>query len=187
MIERLLAGLRRLIGRPKIHEIGHVGVTVSDFEAAVAWYHEMFGFYLVSEMTVEGEAANALSDLYGERDLTVRLGFMRAPGGGVLEIFQFTPAAPPEPVRWNRVGYTHLALSVSNVAVLTERLKAKGVEFVLDEPQFLGGAHWIFFKDPDGNLIELIDLHANRLPLKYLGGVIGRQYRSGKYSPYYGQ
>ena len=113
------------------------------------------------------------------------MGFLRAPDGSVLEIFQFSPPAEPEPVDWTRPGYTHIALSVRNVPGWVARLEARGIEFITPEPHFVGGAHWVFFRDPDGNLVELIDLHTNRLPLKYLGGLVGRQLRLGRWASHY--
>ena len=34
--------------RAHLHGLHHAGVTVSSFEEAVNWYHEMFGFHLVN-------------------------------------------------------------------------------------------------------------------------------------------
>ena len=38
----------------------------------------------------------------------------------------------------------------------------------------MAGADWVFFRDPDGNLVELIDLHATRLALGRLGPILGK-------------
>lgn len=175
--------MRKLFG-PKVYGLQHAGVTVSDFEAAVTWWHEMFGFLLVTEQTLTGQDANALAGLYGSEGLSVRLGFLRGPDGASLEIFTFDPPIEPRRTDWRRPGYTHVALSVRDVHGHRERLLAHGVEFVT-EVQFTAGAHWAFFRDPDDNLVELIDFHANRLPLKYLGGLVGRLYQRGKWAAYY--
>lgn len=177
--------LKALLTRPKLHGILHAGVTVRDFEAAVAWWHDVFGCYLVSEDTLAGEAADGLAALYGRTGLSIRMGFLRAPDGSVLELFQFSPPGEEQQADWTRPGYTHIALSVRNVPAWVERLRSRGIDFITPEPQFIGGAHWVFFRDPDGNLIELIDLHANRLPLKYLGGLVGRANSRGKWAAYY--
>ena len=140
--------LRSRLTRPKIHGVLHAGVTGRDFEATVAWWHEHFGFQLVSEDILAGADADALAALYGRTGLQIRMGFLRAPDGSVLEIFQFSPLAEPEPVDWTRPGYTHIALSVRNVPGWVARLEARGIEFITPEPQFVGGAHWVFFRDP---------------------------------------
>lgn len=87
---------------PRARGVHHAGVTVSDFEAAVRWYHEHFGFLLVTEMTLEGESADQLAALYGRTGLTVRFGFMRGRDGSILEVFQFDPPEPASPAVWNR-------------------------------------------------------------------------------------
>ena len=79
--------LRSRLTRPKIHGVLHAGVTVRDFEAAVAWWHQHFGFQLVSEDIIDGEAADALAGLCGGTGLSIRMGFLRAPDGSVLEFF----------------------------------------------------------------------------------------------------
>lgn len=170
---------------PKIHGLLHAGVTVTDFEAAVKWYHENFNCLLVSEQWIKGEDAEALAELYGTHGLTIRLGFMRTPDGGVLEIFEFQPKGEKIPLEWNRPGWTHACISVRNVPKIREKLESRGVEFVTDT-QHTAGADWAFLKDPDGNLLEIMDLGvAQRLPLKWLGWTQGLIMKMGKCKSYY--
>lgn len=183
-VSDFVTATKRYVSRPRVHDLQHVGITVSNFENAVAWWSELFGFRLVTELTISGADAERLAGLYGASGLTVRLGFLRAPGGNVLEIFTFDPPIEPQLTDWRRPGYTHVALAVRDVPGMYRQLKSAGITFVSDV-NFTAGAHWAFFRDPDGNLIELIDLHANRLPLKYLGGLIGNAYRRGKWAAYY--
>lgn len=174
---------RDAVSGPRVFGILHAGVTVRNFQDAVAWWSR-FGFVLVTEQTISGPEADALAPLYGAPGLTIRLGFLRAPGGSVLEIFEFDPPLPPERTDWRRPGYTHVALSVRDVPGFVRKLQDEGVRMITPI-QFTGGAHWVFFRDPDDNLVELIDVHANRLPLKYLGGLLGNHYRRGKRASYY--
>lgn len=185
VIQRVQAGAREMVRGPKVYGLHHAGVTVRDFEAAVSWYHQMFGFTLVTEMTLDQEQADMLAELYGQTGLSVRLGFLATQSGAVLEIFEFRPMVDAAPTVWHRPGYTHAAISVRDVAAHMVRLKARGVEFVTPEIQFTGGAHWAFCKDPDGNLVELIDFHANRLPLQHLGRLVGSLYKRSRYASYY--
>lgn len=169
----------------KIKSMSHVGLTVSNFEKAVTWYGEKFGFSLIDVKEMNAKQIEALPKLYGLKDTRVKFGFLRAPGGGVLEIFQFTPTAEIEDVRWNRPGPTHFTLDVKNVPKWYEKLKAQGVEFC-SEPQYTGGAYWVFMRDPDGNLIELIDLKILRFIIQSpLGSLLAKVFRGGKYKSYY--
>lgn len=168
----------------KARSICHAGLTVSDFGAAVRWYHDTFGFLLVSEDVLEPERTKELFPLYGVEGARVRMGFLRAPGGSVLEIFEFSPKAPAREPIWNAPGFTHVALNVRNVARWREALSARGVAFVTP-PNRTGDVDWIFLKDPDGNLVELIDLKAARPAIKLVGALLGSALKRGKFSSYY--
>ena len=169
----------------KVKAMSHVGLTVSDFQRAVDWYGENFGFALIDVQEMPAEKLNSMKELYGLTDASVKFGFLRAPGGQVLEIFQFTPTAQTQPACWNKPGPTHFCLDVSNVPQWYNRLKAQGVQFCC-QPQTTGGNDWVFLKDPDGNLVELIDLKALRFVIKsWLGAVVAKIFRSAKFKEYY--
>jgi catechol 2,3-dioxygenase-like lactoylglutathione lyase family enzyme len=168
----------------KIRSISHSGLTVSNFENAVKWYYDIFGLRLISEQILDKEQAKRLYDLYKLQNTSIRLGFLRAPKGGVIEIFEFSPARKSEEVVWNKPGFTHITLDVRNVDKWYRKLKEKGVHF-FSEPQDTSGAKWVFMRDPDGNLIELIDLRANYFAIRCLGGLVGKIMSSGKFKKYY--
>ena len=176
------------------HGFAHVGVTVSDFNASVQWYSRLFGMKLINYLELEGEELAELAPLYHVPDLRkVRLGFMVGPFG-MIELFQFDPpaegdgevsndaesgidAAAPA-VRtdreiWNRPGYTHIAFNVSDLPAWIDKLRGEGLEFVIP-PHHSDGTDWVFFRDPDGNLVELMDMHATRLAVQHIGPLVGR-------------
>ena len=88
------------------------------------------------------------------------------------------------PVAWNAPGFTHAALDVSGLGPWIEGLGRKGVEFVTPA-QRTGNVDWAFLRDPDGNLVELIDLKASRPALRLVGGLLGLLYKRGKFAAYY--
>lgn len=168
----------------KIRSLSHCGVTVTSFKAAVKWYYETFGLMLIDEQTLSREQADGLHNLYGVKNTKVRLGFLRAPKGGVLEIFEFTPSQPGIRTIWNKPGITHVTFDIKNVHKWYDKLSKKGVEF-FSVPQKTGVTEWVFLKDPDGNLIELIDLKTNYFLIRVLGGIVGRIMAKGKFKKYY--
>ncbi len=168
----------------KALSICHAGLTVSDFGAAVRWYHETFGFLLISEDVLEPADTKNLFPLYKVEGARVRMGFLRAPGGSVLEIFEFSPKAPFENTRWNAPGFTHIALNVKNVARWYQELTARGIRFVTP-PNRTGDVDWVFLEDPDGNLVELIDLKVKRPAIRLVGSILGSILRRGAFSKYY--
>ncbi len=168
----------------KVKSLSHVGITVSNFEKAVKWYWDIFKFPLVAEETMDEKQIEVLYGLYGLKNTKLRLGFLRTPGGAVLEIFEFTPAIKSDKVCWNKIGLTHLTLDVRNVKKWYKKLKEKGVTF-LCEPQKTGPNEWVFMQDMDGNLIELIDLKFNYIALRYLGAIVAPILRKLQFGKYY--
>lgn len=170
--------------RMKMRSISHVGLTVTNFEEAVKWYHQHFGLLLISEIKIEKDQIEALHDLYHIKDTSARVGFLRAPRGGVIEIFQFDKQMIAEQPTWNRPGFTHVTFDVKNIKKAYKRLKEDGVHF-FSEPQKNQGADWVFLKDPDGNLIELIDMKVNYHIIRCLGGLVGKLMKKYKFRSYY--
>lgn len=169
----------------RIKSMSHVGLTVTDFDAAVKWYHEIFGFLLIDESTLPAEQVKQLENLYGMDNVSIRLGFLRAPGGSIIEIFEFDRKAVPENVKWNRPGPTHITFDVRKIKKWYKALTAENVEF-FSEPQSTKGAEWVFLKDPDGNLIELIDMKMNNTIIKsFIGAVAGILFKRTKYRKCY--
>lgn len=167
----------------KIKSISHIGVTVSDFEKAVKWYHDHFGFKLISEQTLEADLVKSLWPLYQVNDSSVRLGFLRAPKGQVIEIFEFSNQRPSELKPWNIPGPSHFTLDVKNVAKWYDTYQTT-LNFVI-KPQVTDGNHWVFLRDPDGNLIELIDLKMNYYIIRLLGGIAGTLMKKTNFKSYY--
>lgn len=167
----------------KIKSVSHVGVTVTDFEKSVKWYHDHFGFKLISEQVLDKKLVKELWPLYQVEDSSVRLGFLRAPKGHVIEIFEFSNKKKGKLHEWNIPGPSHFTLDVKNVPKWYKTHK-NNLNFVI-EPQVTDGNHWVFLKDPDGNLIELIDLKMNYFIIRVLGGIAGSVMKRTNYKKYY--
>lgn len=168
----------------KIRSFSHVGITVNDFSSTVKWYYSNFGFKLIDEQFIGIEKVNELSELYGVKNSTIHLGFLRIPKGGVIEIFEFSSKCEKEELNWNKPGVTHLTLNVNDVWKWYDALNKKGVKFMCS-PQKTGRVQWVFLKDPDGNLIELIDLKENYYIIKTIGGLVGNIMKTKKFKIYY--
>jgi glyoxylase I family protein len=176
----------------KARSFSHVGITVSDFNRAVRFYWDVFGCPLVGVADTPPDRVRTFFAVYpstppgaGGREPRCRIGWIRVPGGAVLEIFEFDPQLPPRPVPWNGVGLTHISFNVRNLARWHDYLTRKGVECV-SRPEQSPRGHWFFFaKDFDGNLIELMDLGYMYYVLGWLGPLGGWLFRRGRYKRYY--
>jgi catechol 2,3-dioxygenase-like lactoylglutathione lyase family enzyme len=168
----------------RARSFSHVGLTVSDFNRAVRFYWEVFGCPLVGVADTPSERVRTFFGVDAPAP-TCKIGWIRVPGGGVLEIFEFHPSQPPDRVAWNRVGLTHFSFNVRNTQRWYEYLVSKGVECV-SKPERSPRGHFFFFvRDLDGNLIEIMDLGYMYYVLEWLGPLGGWLFRRGTYKQYY--
>ncbi|MBN2652907.1 MAG: VOC family protein [Spirochaetales bacterium] len=169
----------------RIKSLSHVGITVKDFDKAVKWYWDVFKMPLLSVSELDAATLAGKKKLYNLKEgISVKLGFLRAPKGGVVEIFEFSETAPFDHA-WNRPGTTHFTFDAHNAYKWYDKLKARGDVELLCEPQETDGAAWFFFRDPDGNLIEIIDLRFNYFAIRVLGKLVGFIMRKGPFKAYY--
>ena len=162
----------------------HVGITVSDFNRAVRFYWEVFGCPLVGVADTPPDRVRTFFSVTGDQP-RCKIGWIRVPGGGVLEIFAFTPKQPPVTIPWNRVGLTHISFNVRNLPRWHRYLQSKGVECVSAPERSPRGHSFFFVRDFDGNLIELMDLGRMYYVLKWFGPLGGWIFRRGMYRKYY--
>lgn len=168
----------------RARSFSHCGITVSSFNAAVRFYWENFGCPLVGVADTQPERVRAFFGVVAEQP-RCKIGWIRVPGGGVLEIFEFQPRLPPDAIPWNRVGLTHISFNVRNLPAWHDYLSSKGVECVSRPERSPRGHSFFFVKDFDGNLIELMDLGYKYHVLKWLGPLGGWLFRHGMYKQYY--
>ena len=174
----------------KVRSFSHTGITVSNFNKAVQFYWDVFGCPLVGVADTPpdrvrsffGVADDAESRGGGPR---CKIGWIRFPGGAVLEIFEFQPQLPPRVVPWNGVGFTHISFNVRNLNKWHDYLTRKGVECVSRPERSPRGHSFFFARDLDGNLIELMDLGYMHYVLQWLGPLGGWIFRRGMYRQYY--
>jgi catechol 2,3-dioxygenase-like lactoylglutathione lyase family enzyme len=176
----------------RARSFSHCGITVSDFNRAVKFYWDVFGCPLVGVADTPPDRVRAFFGVSapippgaGGREPSCKIGWIRVPGGGVLEIFAFEPQQPPGPVPWNRVGLTHISFNVRNLQRWYDYLVSKGVECVSRPERSPRGHSFFFAKDFDGNLIELMDLGYMYYVLGWLGPLGGWLFRRGMYRKYY--
>jgi catechol 2,3-dioxygenase-like lactoylglutathione lyase family enzyme len=176
----------------RARSFSHTGITVSDFNRAVRFYWEVFGCPLVGVAETPPDRVRTFFGVAPSPPLgtgpspSCRIGWIRVPGGAVLEIFEFQPQLPARPVPWNGVGLTHISFNVRNLQRWYDDLSRKGVECVSRPERSPRGHSFFFAKDFDGNLIELMDLGHMYYVLGWLGPLGGWLFRRGRYKRYYG-
>lgn len=168
----------------RVRSFSHAGITVSNFNAAVRFYWDIFRCPLVG---VADTPSDRVRTFFGvdTKQPNCKIGWIRIPGGAVLEIFEFQPQESPIDVQWNRIGLTHVSFNVRGTKRWYDYLVSKGVECVSKPERSPRGHTFFFAKDVDGNLIELMDLGYMHYVLSWLGPLGGFLFRHGRYKRYY--
>jgi len=111
----------------------HTGIASPDHKKLAQWYVEVFGFAIVYQ------SAGAT--------------FIKAPNGSMIEII----GAEGDRVElaMKQPGLRHVALAVDDFDNDLARIRAAGVKF-LSEPAEAKGNKIVFFTDPEGNILHLI-------------------------------
>ena len=168
----------------RVRSFSHVGITVSDFNAAIKFYWDVFKCPLVGVSDTPPERIRSFFEVYDDTP-TCKIGWIRVPGGTVLEVFEFQPQQKPFDNSWNRVGLTHICFNVRGTQRWYDYLVSKGVECVSKPERSPRGHTFFFARDLDGNLIEITDLGYMYYVLGWLGPLGGFLFRHGIYRRYY--
>ena len=168
----------------RAQSFSHVGITVSNFNRFVQFYWDVFRCPLVGVADTPPERGRTFFRVDGGSP-ACKIGWIRVPGGGILEIFEFQPQLPAAEIPWNCVGLTHFSFNVRNTQRWYDHLVSKGVECVSKPERSPRGHSFFFARDVDGNLIEMIDLGHMYYVLKWLGPLGGWLFRRGMYKQYY--
>ena len=156
----LLACVRTLAA--PVASVDSIGITVNDMERAVSFYTKVLGFEKTGESEVADTDHERLYGVFGMRLHTVRLKL----GDEAIELMEFlAPRGRPEPAdsRSNDRWFQHVAIIVSDMDRAYALLRQHRVQHASSGPQTLpawnpnaGGIEAFYFKDPDGNTLEIL-------------------------------
>ena len=145
-----------------MQSIIHAALSVSDLDKSVAFYRDVLGLTLEIGPTEVAEGKK-LSDGVGVPGAALRQAILSTEEGMVELIEYIRPPRPSDqPLPQNALGAIHIAFKVENAAEKIEELKAKGVKFHsplnINEEGPLKGWKWVYFTDPDGITLELVEV-----------------------------
>ena len=141
-------------------QILHANINCSDLERSISFY-EMLGFLpsVVTDVEVSAEEAAGL----GMPPYRLRASPKMHLDGYVIDLIEWIePYDPSAPYAlMNHLGLSRISLKTTNLDADMTALQAEGVEFfsepvTIDRP--VQGSRLVCFKDPDGTLIELVEL-----------------------------
>lgn len=140
--------------------INHIGLSVSNLDAALAFYQGVTGYPLVRRESVSGEPA---STLFGVPHLSYESAVLEAPNM-LFELTEFSNNAGKETSKMpaHGPGMTHTCFQSPSADSAFDRFAAAGAEILSrgGQPIDLGGygVTYAYAYDADGNMFELEQL-----------------------------
>jgi lactoylglutathione lyase family protein len=154
----------------------HVGITVPDLEAAVKFYTEALGYYVIMEPSTINQDDSAIGqmcdDVFGEGWGSFRIAHLSTVDGIGLEMFEF-PRTEPErrPFEYWRPGLFHICLQDPDLEGRIEKIVAAGGKQRMKQVRYYypneKPYRMIYCEDPFGNIIEL---YSHSYELTYSAG-----------------
>ncbi len=146
-----------------LQRIDHVNLVVADMRAMIDFYCGVLGMRLARQVTIGGPWIDAVTGL---KDVKADVAFLEAPSGPTIELLYFHR---PQGSRIegqdipNTLGLRHLAFRVSDIERVAAAIRAAGVPLVsavhcvptAQVPYAQTQKRLVYFRDPEGNLLEL--------------------------------
>jgi catechol 2,3-dioxygenase-like lactoylglutathione lyase family enzyme len=139
--------------------VDHVGLTVTDLDASIAWYQAVFGLSVLQGPHVIGGAEERVGDIFGPGVGDFLIVYMGSGAGAQLQLFQFIESPVErrtETFEFWRTGISHISLTCTDVPTAVARLEAHGGKRRSGIHGAPPGPIYCYCEDPDGNVIELI-------------------------------
>jgi catechol 2,3-dioxygenase-like lactoylglutathione lyase family enzyme len=141
--------------------IHHTALSTRDADRLVRFYHDLFGFEVEFDFPWD-ETNAAFKQSHALHETAGRV-VMIANGSSRLEIFEYEKPAPRPDIagRANAdLGIAHFSIEVRGIAQEYARLRAAGMRFQSELVTQTPTIQMAYGRDPDGNIIELIDFAA---------------------------
>jgi catechol 2,3-dioxygenase-like lactoylglutathione lyase family enzyme len=144
-----------------VTSIRHSAFVVRDLEASLKFYSGVLGLELYMR---QSEAGTFIDALTGINQVKLEWAKLVIPKGGLIELLQYhshpdpDSVEAPNPSPSNKLGSSHVALTVTNLSELYERLidggfTCKSAPLISDN----GKVKILYSHDPDGAILELIE------------------------------
>jgi catechol 2,3-dioxygenase-like lactoylglutathione lyase family enzyme len=144
-----------------IRGMHHISLATTDLDKFVHFYRDLLGMTL-DRISPIGPNFEPLETITGLRGIMGKVAQFNL-GNMNMEVFCYHEPKPRPGARRPAcdVGIRHIAFDVKDIFAEYERLKMKGVEFISPPTHIAaGGVTSCYFYDPDGNIVELQEIHS---------------------------
>lgn len=160
---------------PTPRSFSHIGLSVPDLEAAVRFYSEVMGFYVLmqpSEVVEDDSAIGRMcTDVFGPGWTRLRIAHLSTADGIGFELFEFEGnAAPADNLDYRCHGTFHFAVQDPDVEGLVAKIVAAGGRQRMPVREYFPGEkpyRMVYVEDPFGIVFEL---YSHSYELTYSAG-----------------
>lgn len=147
-----------------IKGIWHTSFTVDDIEETIDFYKDVLGLDLVHRQSQNNEYTRKL---VGYEDANLKVAMFKIPGtspepsGHVLEFVEYIqPEGEYVPQGTAHTRSAHVAFVVDGIHTLEKKLRQHGINFKSEVVSIVEGinqgGHTVYFLDPNGITLELV-------------------------------
>jgi catechol 2,3-dioxygenase-like lactoylglutathione lyase family enzyme len=145
-------------GALQVRGIDHVGVNVPNAGAAAAFFRELIGTRIVSDVRPRPVSAAWKQRFRWHPSTTIRrLVMLEAADCSKIELFEYAaPQATREQPHEDDPGSTHIALKARDVDRSIAVVKRHRLRILNDPVALPDGSRWFYFLTPWGSQLELV-------------------------------
>lgn len=153
----------------------HIGLSVPDVDAAVKFYSEVLGFYIIMPSTEvvedDSEIGRMCTDVFGPGWTKLRIAHLATSDRIGIELFEFDGNHPPaDNLDFRRHGTFHFCIQDPDVEGLVEKIVAAGGKQRMPIREYYPGEkpyRMVYVEDPFGNVFEV---YSHSYELTYSSG-----------------
>lgn len=116
------------------------GIVVSNISKSLDFYQGLLGLEKTEELPTPFGTLHRLH--FGKSDIKL-IDPKEVPPAGVIGLEK-------------QLGIRYMTFVINDISTICAELKDKGVEFTIPETEFRPGVRIAMVKDPDGNIVELV-------------------------------
>ncbi|MHC1479847.1 lactoylglutathione lyase family protein [Frateuria aurantia] len=153
----------------------HIGLSVTDLDAAVKFYSEVMGWYLIMPPTTIEEDDSAIgvmcTDVFGAGWTSFRIAHLSTGDRVGVEIFEFRNAERPQNnFEYWKTSVFHFCVQDPDVEGLAAKIVAAGGKQRMPVREYFPGEkpyRMVYMEDPFGNILEI---YSHSYELTYSAG-----------------
>lgn len=147
-----------------IKSVAHIGLTVTNLERSIEFYRDILGLVYKGQMLMDGPETEKLFNRKGTTARIAYLNYAEEARQADVELIEFTSfEIEKSQSSLFQTSISEICFGVEDIDKFYQNLLDQGVE-VLSEPQEFdstaygfGKSKAIYFKDPDGIILEAIE------------------------------